>query len=242
MAPVPRWVPQRQIAVPASLPVPMGGINASASLAAMAPTDAVYAYNIHSSNMGVRVRDGWQEWVNPSSAIGAVRTIIPYGGNLSSGTDAKLFVATPAGIYDVTSTGTTATQMVAFGTNSGRAGWGSFANFQLAGGSFIAYCDEENGYHLYTASTDTWAAVAAGTGAGGDRRRRPGHVRPGSQLEEQAVVRGEGHGAGMVSAGQRLRRDGGARSASAASSRRAVRWRRSPTGPGTAAAEPTTSW
>ena len=161
-----RWAPQPQAAVPASLPVPMGGINAAGSIASMAPTDAVYSYNVHSSNMGVRVRDGWQEWVNPAVAIGAVRTIIPYGGNLSDGSDARLFCATPNGIYSVTTTGTGATSKVAFGTTTGRAGWGSFASFQLAGGSFIAYCDEENGYHLYTASTDTWAAVAQGSAAG----------------------------------------------------------------------------
>jgi hypothetical protein len=143
----------------------MGGINASVSLAAMAPTDAVYAYNLHSSNMGLRVRDGWEEWVAPASAIGAVRTIIPFGGNLSDASDAKLFCATPGGIYDVTASGTAATLKVAFGTTTGRAGWGSFSNFQLAGGSFIAYCDEANGYYRYTASTNTWAKVYGATTA-----------------------------------------------------------------------------
>jgi hypothetical protein len=165
-APGQRWVPQPQVAVPATIPVPMNGINAVAPLAAQAAADAVYLYNTHASLMGVRVRDGWEEHVVPASTNGAVRTIVPYGGSKSDNSDAKLFCATNTGIYDVTAKGTTMTSKVAFGTQTGRAGWGSFANFRTAGGSFIAYCDEVNGYYLYTASTDTWAAIAAGAGVG----------------------------------------------------------------------------
>jgi hypothetical protein len=173
-----RWAPAPRTAVPAVMPAPVGGMNTSAPLASMDPADAVYLYNAHSSNGGVRVRDGWMEWVAPSGdgdTLGEVRTIIPYGGSASDGSDAKLFCATPDGVYDVSTSGATATLVMGFGTASGRAGWCSFSNFQTAAGSFIALCDEENGYYLFTASTNTWAQVAAGAGAGQISGADPAH-------------------------------------------------------------------
>lgn len=53
---------------------------------------------------------------------------------------------------------------VTFATQTGDAGRGVFHAFTTTGGHFLAYTDEENGYHLYTESTDTWAAVTAVTG------------------------------------------------------------------------------
>jgi hypothetical protein len=51
-----------------------------------------------------------------------------------------------------------------FGTQTGDAGRGIFHSFITSAGHFLAYCDEANGYQLYTESTDTWAAVTAVTG------------------------------------------------------------------------------
>lgn len=53
---------------------------------------------------------------------------------------------------------TTTTKVLAFSTTSGDAGRGIFHSFITSAGYFLAYCDEENGYQLYTESTDTWAA------------------------------------------------------------------------------------
>lgn len=53
-------------------------------------------------------------------------------------------------------------RVLEFATPSGDAGRGVFHAFATTGGHFLAYTDEVNGYHLYTESTDTWVAVAAG--------------------------------------------------------------------------------
>lgn len=51
-----------------------------------------------------------------------------------------------------------------FAITTGDAGRCIFTSFQTAAGYFLLMADEENGYHVYTASTDTWAAVATGGG------------------------------------------------------------------------------
>lgn len=47
---------------------------------------------------------------------------------------------------------------LAFASTLNNAGYGVFHAFTTTGGHFLAYADEENGYHLYTESTDSWTA------------------------------------------------------------------------------------
>ncbi len=47
--------------------------------------------------------------------------------------------------------------MLTFSSGASDAGRGVFHSFTTTGGHFCAYTDEENGYHLYTESTDSWA-------------------------------------------------------------------------------------
>ena len=57
------------------------------------------------------------------------------------------------------SSNTAPTEVVSFGTDTGDAGYGIFTTVaNTAGAHFLAYCDEVNGYYLYTESSDTWAA------------------------------------------------------------------------------------
>jgi hypothetical protein len=55
---------------------------------------------------------------------------------------------------------TTTIKKLAFSSTADDAGRGNFHSFTTTGGHFCAYADEENGYHLYTESTDTWAVGA----------------------------------------------------------------------------------
>lgn len=52
-----------------------------------------------------------------------------------------------------------------FAITSGDAGYGIAHTFvNSAGAHFLLYCDEANGYHVYTSSTDAWAAISMGGG------------------------------------------------------------------------------
>jgi hypothetical protein len=55
--------------------------------------------------------------------------------------------------------------VLAFATTSGSAGNGIHQSFRTIAGQFLLYCDEVNGYHIYTESSGVWAAVTTGTGA-----------------------------------------------------------------------------
>lgn len=143
---------------------PIGGVNAIDGLAMPQVQDAIYAFNMVPSQYGMKVRDGYTEWCTNVGTDG-VKTVIPYKSSSSS--QDKLFAAAQDGIYDVTASSAAPTLKLTFATNNSNSGYGQYANFiNLSGQKFILYCDETNGYHLYTQATDTWAAVAQGTSAG----------------------------------------------------------------------------
>lgn len=143
---------------------PVEGINAISSLADPFYRDAIYSFNMVPSQYGMRVRDGYQEWCTNVGTDG-VRTIIPYVGTDTS--EDKLFAAASNAIFDVTASSTSPASVLAFGTVDDMSGYGVFVNFiNLGGAKFLLYCDESNGYKLYTQSSDTWSTVASGTAAG----------------------------------------------------------------------------
>lgn len=88
-------------------------------------------------------------------------TVIPFHGE--DGARTRLFVATNEGIFDCTTTGAVPTLSIAFASTAGLAGTGSVTNFSSIGDHFCVYCDEVNGYYLYTESTQTWQRVGSGT-------------------------------------------------------------------------------
>lgn len=155
---------QQQQAQSQPYPAPVGGVNAIDGLASPMFQDAIYAFNMVPSQYGMKVRDGYTEWCT-NVGDGGVRTIIPYVSTLAA--QDKLFAAAEDGIYDVTASSASPSSVLTFVTADDDSGYGQYVNFINIGGSkFILYCDETNGYHLYTQATDTWAAVAAGTSAG----------------------------------------------------------------------------
>lgn len=154
-------------------PAPTGGINAISGLAEPMLQDAIYAFNMVPSQYGMKVRDGYVEWCT-NVGTGGVRTIIPYKSTIVG--EDKLFVAAEDGVYDCSVSDTSPTQVLAFGTADATSGYGQYVNFiTLANTKFILYCDETNGYKLYTQATNTWSTVAQGSAAGQINGANPAH-------------------------------------------------------------------
>jgi hypothetical protein len=150
------------------LPAPIGGLNTISAGTAMPASDCVQLYNLVAAEYGLRSRLGSREWCTGLTGAGdnQVRTIVPFTGSAKNGSKDKLFAVTSTGIWDVSSSTSTPTQVLTFATQSGDAGQGISHVVVTAGGHFLLYCDEENGLHVYTESTNTWAAVTMGIGAG----------------------------------------------------------------------------
>ena len=94
------------------------------------------------------------------SSTGGHYTVIPFHGE--DDTKNRLFVATNEGIFNCTTTGAVPTLAIAFATTTGLAGLGSLTNYSSIGDHFCIYCDEVNGYYLYSESSGTWQRVTNG--------------------------------------------------------------------------------
>ncbi len=130
---------------------------------AMPELDSIYAYNLLSAEQGLRARLGYREWCTGLTGGDlTVRTTMSFHGSIS--TKDRLFQCTPTGIWDVSSSSGAPSQVLVFGDSFGNAGYGIGCGYITAAGHFYLYCDEVNGYHVYTESTGTWAKVALGTG------------------------------------------------------------------------------
>lgn len=142
------------------------GVNLVDSASELPPSDAMIMTNLVRAEYGLRSRLGYQDWCTGINSGGQVRTIIPYAGGAKDGSADKLFAAAADGIYDVTTSSASPTRVYTWATSNTLSGWCSFTSFTTSAGKFLALCDETNGYVLYTESTNTWAAVTAGAGAG----------------------------------------------------------------------------
>ena len=128
----------------------------------MPATDAILLYNMVAAEYGLRTRLGWSEWVTGLST--EVRSVLPFTGPKADATQNKLFACTSAGIWDCTSSTASPSKVVTFGTTTGDAGYGISTVFvNLNGDHFLLYCDEVNGYYVYTSATTTWTHVAQQT-------------------------------------------------------------------------------
>ena len=148
---------------PTTIVSPTGGINSVSPLSAMGPQDAVTEVNMLPGAEGAAVRLGS---VVHTAAVGSstgVRTIIPFTG--VDGTHDKLFATTNAGIYDCTVSGASPVLLLGFTTTTGLAGYGNSTNFSTLADHYAIYCDEVNGYYLYTEGSGTWQKVVEGVDA-----------------------------------------------------------------------------
>lgn len=156
-----------------SVPAPVGGLNARDGYASMPPLDAVDLVNWIPDTGGLRCRKGWSEWainfpgaraVEGIAAYFAPSTAFPGGAFLSAPTSmpGKLFAATQAAIYDITSA-TNAPAVSQALSNTSLAGWISSINLTNAAGTFLLLCSETDGYFTYDGAA--WVKVTLGGGA-----------------------------------------------------------------------------
>jgi hypothetical protein len=151
----------------AYVPAPVGGLNTVSAGGLMPALDCPLLWNMVSAENGLRSRLGSREWCTEMHGVAddTVRTLMSFKGSTASGTKDRVFATTSSGIFDVTSSGASPSYVLAFATQTGNAGRGVAHAVVTAAGHFLLYCDEVNGLHVYTESTDTWAAVAMGGGA-----------------------------------------------------------------------------
>jgi hypothetical protein len=150
---------QRQLTRPVFMPSPMGGINSVTNMMTAPPEDALSLVNMIPNDYGVQVRNGYVEHCQPVPLGDGIKTLIPFENSASDTPVRKLFACTSDGIYDVTTAGGTPVKVYDFANKDARAGWCSWAHYiNTAQAQFLLVCDNSNGYILYTASTDTWAA------------------------------------------------------------------------------------
>lgn len=153
--------PQRNVARTFNVSVP-NGLNLADPPSAIGAGDCLQLNNLTRGESGLRPRLGT---IEHCTGLGAeVRTMLPFQASATASD--KLFACTSTGIFDVT-VSTSGPELVhEFSVQTGSAGYGVGFVFQTAADRFLVYCDEANGYLLYRESTGTWAAVAAGSGAG----------------------------------------------------------------------------
>jgi hypothetical protein len=153
-----RGQPQKTQAV--FVPSPQGGINAISGAGMVPEQDALFLTNMIPQEYGVHVRKGYREWCQPVPLGDGIRTLIPFSSGDSDAPADKLFAANSDGIYDVTTEGAAPVKKLDWPIKTERTGWMSWHAYTTIAGQFILACDNENGYYVYTASTDTWAVGA----------------------------------------------------------------------------------
>lgn len=141
-------VNRAQIAQTVSVPAPTGGLNGRDGLANMPPTDAVVLDNLFPNPSNVSLRNGYIAWA--TGLPGAVNSLCCY--NASNGAR-KLFAASGASVYDVTSAGAVGAPVVA-GAASDK--W-QHVNFGTSGGQYLLMVNGTDSPVLFNGAT--WQAV-----------------------------------------------------------------------------------
>jgi hypothetical protein len=158
--------PTKPSHITVSLPAPVGGINYADPVPALPPTDALVVDGMYPASNGLATMYGSRRWSTAASSGPTVpaRTLVSFVAGTAA--DSRLFCCSRDGIYDVTTSGSGPTRSLAFSTATGEAGFASYCQVTTIAGEFGLLCDEANGLHLYTQSTDSWSVVASGAGAG----------------------------------------------------------------------------
>jgi hypothetical protein len=150
MARTNRLASRTQISQTATVPAPVGGLNARDSIASMPPTDAVAMSNWFPSTSSLIVRNGSSNWATGLS--GWVETLACFSPSSGS---RQLFAAAGGNIYNATSTGAIGAPVVT-GNTSNR--W-QYVNFGNPAGSWLYMVNGQDSPRLYNGTT--WQAVTA---------------------------------------------------------------------------------
>lgn len=147
----PRRAAAAQVAMPALIPAPVGGLNTRDPISAMDPRDAPILNNLIPRQQGVELRKGYQEHssaVTVSSVAQSVESIFVY--KAPSGANDKVFMATNGNIYDITAGGTPTA--VVTGTGSSSNEWW-VTQFTTAADTFLLAVSPGAGYYTYSAAS-----------------------------------------------------------------------------------------
>lgn len=159
-------VAQEQTSQGFNIPAPIKGIDTRQVLSRMDPETTISMINIMPEEEGCAFRAGTLEYGNGSTGDNPY-TLLPFNGLAEDGTEDLLFLCDQDGIWDVTTSGDTSpTKVFSWATTTAGAGICSYIQtIDTNGAAYVLLCDKLNGYHVYTVSTSTWAAVAQGAGA-----------------------------------------------------------------------------
>lgn len=135
-----------QTLVTATVPAPVGGLNAIDPISAMPKEDASYLVNWWPTPYDVQIRKGWMQW---GTGTGSVTSLCPY--NTPTGAN-KLFAASADTVWDVSTAG--AGSSVATGKTSGY--WQSI-NFSNSAGTWLYMFNGADKPLLYNGTT--WVAI-----------------------------------------------------------------------------------
>jgi hypothetical protein len=141
----------------ASVPAPIGGLNARDSIANMPPTDAVYMDNMFPTPTSVDLRGGSSAFATTdgSSSGDGVETLMAYNGVSTK----KLFGIDSAGITDITSGGTITPPSV---TSLSNARF-QYINFGTAGGHYISCVNGADSARLFDGTTWSTPTITGAT-------------------------------------------------------------------------------
>lgn len=137
------------IAKTASMPAPVGGLNARDSLAAMKPLDAVILDDWYPTTTGVDVRKGHSKWA--TGIPNRTQTLFRYA--TATGTY-QIFAAAGSNFYNVSSTGAVGAPVV---TGLTSAQW-CYTNIVTPGGPFLWAVNGQDNGKIYDGTT--WADVS----------------------------------------------------------------------------------
>lgn len=145
---------KRQIAQAqtASVPAPIGGLNARDALANMPETDAIILDNLFPTPSDVVFRNGYLQWA--TGLPGWAESILPYSGQNAV---QKLFAASVAGIYNCTNSGAVGAAVVS-GLSNARFQW---VNYATAGSTYLYGVNGADNPVLYNGTA--WQQVGNGT-------------------------------------------------------------------------------
>jgi hypothetical protein len=136
----------------ASIPAPIGGLNARDSIAEMKPTDALVLDNFVPGTTDCTLRSGMRSWATGlGTGTTPVETLLPY----RSGTVNKLFGVAGGKIYDTTNQGVVGAAVVSGLTNSRF----QYVNFGTTGGQFLLAVNGADAMRRYDGSA--WSDATA---------------------------------------------------------------------------------
>lgn len=167
--PIPSTVgkPVRQVNKVHKFPAPIKGIDTRISVSIADPLHCIYTFNLVPFDYGMRVRQGYREFVldvDLGASVG-IHTIVPFEGVIEDGSGDRLFAVTNEGIWDVTTFDTAPTLKATFPDQSVAAGYGVYTHYvDGSGDDLLYYADSRNGLYKYDPVADTWAPETGITG------------------------------------------------------------------------------